>query len=621
MKLLVPGHKYLGPGNKLKKPYIPVDDADKVALEHDINYSNALSYSDIRLADKKAIYKFGSNFLKDYSWCNAVGFLGLGTKYALESITGVLYPQMPNFEKVKNIFKKEKSSWTRQDWIAVKKFNKDKRILMTRKRIGDEQPSTSGKQARKDLKEDSHRDEDFQSTQEGEEQVFGQTSGEPSGSAQMEFDEEGVDTPDAPILTGEGRTTAGSAVPTGPGGNAPMYKCLQDHSHVRTFYKEHNLLLWGNKWFSGNEKITTETVGKHICTSLAEFPVNYLGFYMNESDFDSLSPNCDTYVEHMEVNLIPMGETTSFLTGTTLSASASAYHFLHGAFAVGLNHTFPCQGVKITLKEGSMEVDSSAVYTPSDIKERLYGVSDNTKTDWLEDYPTSLKHFRDWNYRLSILHPGKDLAGNKFTASDSGTFDLTSHVHDFNWMEVKDKVFTYTYKPNFAPIINGRHFNFGGFKDRKYVYGSLIPGGYPGLTIKKANNGTLGFSMGTTFPTIVGQTNFSKLDQIIEKGAFVGHLTSNRQKIGVPPSLHFGLYPTRSNTPSSEFETVNSAIYVKVATKIICKVVTGQRMTTNTYWRPSKYSLFGKDQPILGDVSNVHEFGATCVSMGKPWNT
>lgn len=92
---VLPGHNYIGPGNSLDNGE-PIDRDDRIAFDHDLSYTNARSESDIRAADRRAIHQFGSDFLFNQNYHSAIGALGLGAKYGLESITGVLYPKMPH---------------------------------------------------------------------------------------------------------------------------------------------------------------------------------------------------------------------------------------------------------------------------------------------------------------------------------------------------------------------------------------------------------------------------------------------------------------------------------------------------------------------------------------------
>lgn len=96
VKLIFPGYKYLGPGNKLDEGE-PVNDVDNIARNHDFQYSAAVDKEDIFNSDKQAISNFASSFANKPTFGAAAGVLGLGIKHLTEkSIGRVIYPQLGN---------------------------------------------------------------------------------------------------------------------------------------------------------------------------------------------------------------------------------------------------------------------------------------------------------------------------------------------------------------------------------------------------------------------------------------------------------------------------------------------------------------------------------------------
>lgn len=87
-----PWHKYLGPGNEITFED-PVDEDDRIALLHDLEYAHALKKEDILHADSTAIFQFVDNFLLTGNWHSFFGVYGLLFKYSAESVTGVQYPK------------------------------------------------------------------------------------------------------------------------------------------------------------------------------------------------------------------------------------------------------------------------------------------------------------------------------------------------------------------------------------------------------------------------------------------------------------------------------------------------------------------------------------------------
>lgn len=92
MKFVVPGYKYLGPGNTLDRGS-PVNEVDAIALQHDIEYNRAKNQEDILNSDHRAISKFKNQLIKNPSIGAALGTGGLGIKHFIESSIGnVIYP-------------------------------------------------------------------------------------------------------------------------------------------------------------------------------------------------------------------------------------------------------------------------------------------------------------------------------------------------------------------------------------------------------------------------------------------------------------------------------------------------------------------------------------------------
>nr|QOD39605.1 ORF1 [uncultured densovirus] len=88
-----PEHNYLGPGNSVGtgSDPDPVDDSDRIAYNHDLDYLKAKTTQDIKDADSAAVAQFGKKALEG-DWRSALGAVGLQTKQLVEKHTGQLYP-------------------------------------------------------------------------------------------------------------------------------------------------------------------------------------------------------------------------------------------------------------------------------------------------------------------------------------------------------------------------------------------------------------------------------------------------------------------------------------------------------------------------------------------------
>ena len=92
---VLPGSNYIGPGNTLNSGN-PTNQFDLITFSHDNQYNNAESDSDIIQADKeflKSAYEsVPCNTLESIH--KYVSLFGIGVKYNVESLTGVLYPKL-----------------------------------------------------------------------------------------------------------------------------------------------------------------------------------------------------------------------------------------------------------------------------------------------------------------------------------------------------------------------------------------------------------------------------------------------------------------------------------------------------------------------------------------------
>lgn len=94
-----PGHKYLGPGNKLNVG-APVDTDDLIAKHHDLAYETACTIDDVHIADKNAIFEFLIDWLKNKNWHSAIGAMGLGLKHLAEVVCGrIFYPKLSRTQR------------------------------------------------------------------------------------------------------------------------------------------------------------------------------------------------------------------------------------------------------------------------------------------------------------------------------------------------------------------------------------------------------------------------------------------------------------------------------------------------------------------------------------------
>lgn len=105
------GKHYLGPGNEYPNELPPIGSSDQIAQVHDKEYSelqqNNLPIEEFDKRIRESDYRAAGEFvggvirelraqnIREFGW-NALGALGLGTKLAVESLVGRVYPRYKN---------------------------------------------------------------------------------------------------------------------------------------------------------------------------------------------------------------------------------------------------------------------------------------------------------------------------------------------------------------------------------------------------------------------------------------------------------------------------------------------------------------------------------------------
>lgn len=90
---VLPGHKYIGPGNSLFLGE-PVDEDDRIAYKHDLAYNKSTTTAEILQADREAISEFWGDATTNYNYHSLLGAAGLGIKHLYEKNFGVIYPSI-----------------------------------------------------------------------------------------------------------------------------------------------------------------------------------------------------------------------------------------------------------------------------------------------------------------------------------------------------------------------------------------------------------------------------------------------------------------------------------------------------------------------------------------------
>nr|ASU47552.1 ORF2 [Lone star tick densovirus 1] len=352
------GHKYFGPGNSLSNGS-PVDEDDRIAYKHDLAYDKAVKEGNsdiVREADWdfiKDTYKEGFN--APHAW---IGTVGIGLKYGVESITGVLYPKVaPKGEKrtLPEHFKQQK-----------------KRIIET--------PVSSG-------------------------QGLSSSGGEPSVTAPP------PNMPDEHMREVNNEEIATEGGGAGAGNTQQIIRQPHSGSNIMVFKKTFQFYTGGFRFkVEKAQEIMTKLKyteyfnvnAQALLTPLCSFYVNALPSYLTPYEFHDLPKG--TFARQCKVKVTPLGYRLPFATGTAQAGFANSQLVVQCCSAVGLNKLIP-------MLEGPYKVNQSDMTSPQydeteeDLTlhyvQKLYGVDNNT-------VPSCVGVQRHYNNYTTICFPFKD---------------------------------------------------------------------------------------------------------------------------------------------------------------------------------------------------------------------
>lgn len=483
------GHKYLGPGSSLDRLEEPLDIDDFYALIHDFAYEVANNREDIREADRRAILNFLGDFISDSNWHSLLGAAGLATKYGIESVVGVLYPQvahdMPpvkNWAKIRRIQaainakleaegKPAKFSWKKQTGAVSKKGKanvdtprKQSRPTTTTENPFEgnnshwakqiEEPPPAKKQKENPIDDLDQLDrlldavnQEHQSTEPGVSTDSGVVPGT-SGQQQVGSSTGAVaatSNMDTMDIDGEANNPSGNntrTVSANSGGSASASGGAgQNQSYIRGPYqsistgrfslsKRFRFRAYGYAW--GNSAVsaldgdgTARTFANGLNTSLAFIPTDYLPMYMNQAEWTTFGTSRRINVEYCSLSIIPAGYNVSFDTASTLSGAASATHFVEAKYAKGINTTFPCRAVKYT----------SSAATPMNIASIAQIAKDDiVKVLYTEPFSQSNVQGNSWPWYVQFIQPSSTMDYTYYNKddlgewNDPGALNISSHM-------------------------------------------------------------------------------------------------------------------------------------------------------------------------------------------------
>lgn len=494
MPLHLPGYNYLGPGT-YDFSQKPVNEADKVAREHDLAYANAKSDEDIRKADRESIPKF----LTSGSVGGVVGAAGIGIKYGVESVTGVLYGNNS----------------------------------MSNKRPAESEGDAPQKVHRSNSESDIS-------------EISSLGIGSVNSDQYMDIDSEHY-LPHNP----EGGMSASSLAPGTDGGNVigaghnpaqslKFTKKFQIYSGAFQFHNRDVNADWKSQYV---EPSTDPTKVTELSTPLCTIDPNQLMWFLSEQEYKNLP--LYSFAKSCKIRITPLGYRLPFETNSSSAGFANSQVIVQCCKAIGLNHKF----------EGYTSGYSSDATDPTkptgnlntlSLRGTLYGQS-----SVITNIGCNVGIPRHINWYYNIWNLGR-IYDDSTTGTYGGTPNLLKAMEIMNVNDVRGQpIIDFTYKYKCAPLRMGISST-----TETYMYQA---GGSRRTTFKAWKpHQTISNEKDVSNVVIDGQPIEGgseavwqpEYTTIVEKAAFlVVDPTHGRQSDVTPPLVHFGCMPIQSNPP------------------------------------------------------------------------
>lgn len=364
----LPNSNYIGPGN----PYDngeAVDEADRVAEEHDRAYEIATSAKEIADADKKAIEKFNkANSLNGF-----IGEIGLRSKSWLENIVGPIYPSASELERrsiageMSLVFKDKykeyngyPEEWKRQTYKTHPHYFKEQEIAPkggfdgpaakrlkfdydSKRNHGEGTSKDTGESAAKKPRIDVQPADSSQigSDSSTPELSFPSTAhssiNPPYSEAQQTVSSSSDIVDSVPMdLPGTGKPQGDNGSPGGDEYYLPIKRTnfgTRETSYSKTFQVVSE--CFASVVVAQND--TTPYPGRFLTSELLEIPWHLPAMYMSPSEYECLQPG--SHVQSVRCKITFRGTTVKFDTNSTSTQIATLNTIQTLRAGVGLNKT------------------------------------------------------------------------------------------------------------------------------------------------------------------------------------------------------------------------------------------------------------------------------------------
>lgn len=501
-QLHLPGHNYVGPGSDNFRRQ-PVDTDDTIASSHDRAYASAKSREDIRAADRIAIRDFaavgGAHGM--------VGAAGLGVKYAIESVIGVQYPQIPDRRRpAADPGEGPDAQLPRYDSAGAGAAPPYDAGLSPPDSV-EAPPSYHSESQGSPISSQGGNPDSQPPSNWGAQSTIGDPmsgAGGTGGGAAVGSDTAG------PVLIGAGHNPSGSLIFT---------KKFQIYTGGYQF-TDVSSASW-TPW------VTSLEPTPFLTTPLAVLDPNALPWFMTQGEYANLPPY--SFATKSTISAKPLGYKLPFATGETTSTYANSQTLVQCCYATGLNHKWNGLAAGFQTAEGDL-TRPTAFEPDSQLPERLYGSATSVGAN--VGVPRHL------NFYYSVERMLTDSSPNLLKSM------TVVNVNDIKGQEIGSVNYTY----NCAPL---KSLRTGTFRQRYGESTNTCPRTFdrsrPGYaTTLGSEVSTNNYIMDSLAMTYDSNTDIRYLAPI-EKGSFMRTNDQSPLIDKEPPHLNIGCMPLQSN--------------------------------------------------------------------------
>nr|QTE03973.1 MAG: capsid protein [Emberiza pusilla parvoviridae sp.] len=623
--MLLPFHKYVGPGNKLESGK-PFDSDDVIARLHDYAYE----YGIVHESDRHFAVDFFWNSVYNYNIHSVIGSLGLYFKYYVEDLYGQIYPASvmapgtsttyrtthaghQRYANLQKYWAERYHNFKRRNpgvsWQEYKKLVRGQTPIPEAMEAvaGSRRPSTrssrgsttttsnappyhqdfmgeSSRGSKRSFHPDDYVDESFDVSQLGSSSV-----------APMELDIENVN------RGGGGAQATSTNFDSGSNRKLTIPRSVQQLVFHMNFTKSRIFYCYGFN-FTDIPKKNTSDLGKsyvQFCTPLANLPVEMLGFYVDNYEYNLISHRGTSVIKHCSCTVVPQGLRTAFDTGSTLSGTATSEHCAIGISAIGINRAYD------NIVHGQYDTNADAPMVPTSVKntneEKLldifYGQKkmDNANIPMIVGLPRHINNYAVFAFNMETT----PTTTGGYAIHDEGYPVLDRHLERFNFVPTVGNVIAdWNYSPKNG-IIQCKAYDsnytqlqsdtVSGFFNNNLVTNTTIAAKEDGVVNLATNVKAQSFS-----------NKLVHLQKMYIENTRSKFLFGGPTALKTVPQLHIGILPVPQLNPSKDEKSFqNTAAYFSVVCNISVEI------NLNSIYALSNTPHAGVDEIVINYGANT----------------